>query len=274
MRHDSDGQLFPVSQERHGERRWRRFESYAFAGSMRAVPLSLAEIDAAAAALPVGLADRPGGPVAVALLRPAAGGPAPFVGPGGRWRGTYVPAALRVHPFSARVAGDDGQMVLLVDEGTGLVGDDPQGEPFFDANGQPARLLAEVVDFLRAHAGSEMQARRAAAALAQAGLLRPMTAQAGMAAEDAEGFLCVDPQAFEGLPETALADLWRCGALRLAQAQLVSQHHFGWIARALAAGLGDTVSIAARPADTAEADIGGFLSALAASHAADRGGAS
>jgi len=259
-----------ISKERHGGRFWRRFTSYAFARDLHSVPIVLAELEPAASAFPVVFRHTAAGTVAPhALLHLIPGEPSPFVTREGSWRGTYVPSALRAHPFTATPTGADGEMALLVDEASGLVTDDPKDEPFFDDSGAPSAPLEQVIAFFRTRAHSERATQTACAALQAAGLLAPLAPLPGMHDTDADGLLSVDAAALDALDTAALPDLWSSGALRLAQAHRVSLCHAGWMARALRAGADFTPRPAApSPGD---ANLSGFLDALADAQDHDRG---
>ncbi|WP_459432237.1 SapC family protein [Roseovarius sp.] len=261
--------IVPVTPERHGARRWRRFASYAFARSLRDVPVVMAELEPAASALPLVFRQTPSGWEVVALLSLSSASCGIFVTAQGTWRGTYVPSALRAYPFVADETGTDGKATLMIDEASGLITDDPADEPFFDATSQPSEALAQVVTFFRTRAASQIETRTAARALADAGLLTKWTPSHAMTEVDASGYWTVDQVALGALADHHLAELWRSGALRLAHAQGVSQHHIGWIARIVAAGLGKTGSVAVSPPPQPSGDIASFLSALSDAQAAD-----
>lgn len=243
--------LFPVSPERHGTRRWRRFSSYAFVQAHPVVPFVLGEHEQVAACLPIFFADS--FPVALTRL----GAQTALVADNGVWRGSYVPSILRVHPFHARPAEGD-QFALMVDEGSGLVTDDPQDVAFFTPDGAPDPELAQVVEFFRNRVEAEARTRSAVAAMHSAGLLTPFVSPDSMALPCA-GLMQVDAAALEGLGRVALADLHRAGALALAYAALVAQHHLGFLAHAENL-LGRTAPKAAAPED---AGLSGFFDALA-----------
>jgi len=249
-----------ISQERHGGRFWRRFTSYAFARDTYSVPVVLAELEPAASAFPLVFRPTASSGIEVhALLHLTADAPSPFVARDGGWRGTYVPSALRAHPFTAIPAGADGEMALLVDEASGLVTDDPRDEPFFDERGVPSAALDQVIAFFRTRAQSGRATRIACAALQAAGLLSPLAPLPGMKASDADGLFGIDTAALESLNHAALPELWTSGALRIAHAQRVSLCHAGWMARALQAGA-DRAPPTPQAADTR---LTGFLDALA-----------
>lgn len=259
-----------ISTARHDGRFWRRFASYAFARDHHCVPIVLAELDPAASAFPLVFSSTETGDIAPhALLHLTTGEPSPFVTQDGTWRGTYVPSALRAHPFSAAPAREGGEMALLVDEGSGLITDNPEDEPFFDESGAPSAALEQVISFFRTRAQSERATQTACTALERAGLLRPLDPLPGMADADAAGYLAVDPAALDALDPATLPDLWTSGALRLAHAHRLSLCHAGWMARALRAGA-DLAPRKTRPAP-ADANLSGFLDALSDAQNHDRG---
>lgn len=243
--------LFPVSPERHGTRRWRRFSSYAFVQAHPVVPIVLGEHEQIAACLPILFADS----LPVALTR--LGAQTALVAQNGAWRGSYVPSILRVHPFHARPT-KGAQFALMVDEGSGLVTDDPQDVAFFTPDGALDPELAQVVEFFRNRVEAETRTRRAVAAISGAGLLTPFVPPDSMALPCA-GLMQVDAAALAGLGRVALADLHRAGALALVYAALVARHHLGFLAHAETL-LGRSAPKAPPPAD---AELSGFFDALA-----------
>jgi len=262
---ERENTIVPVTPERHGPRRWRRFSSYAFARALRDVPIVLAELEPAASALPLAFRQAPSGWEVVALLGLSPATRGIFVTASGTWRGTYLPSALRAYPFVADDSGADGQATLMIDEASDLITDDPGDEPFFEDAAQPSEALSQVITFFRTRTASQIETRCAATALAKAGLLTAWTPSHGMSAEDVAGYWSVDQAALAALSGDALAALWHSGALRLAQSQLVSLHHLGWIARYAASG--------AQPAqprpNEPTGDIASFLSALSDAQAAE-----
>lgn len=225
----------PLSPDRHGRQRWRRFTSYAFAAGRRSVPVVLAEIGQVAAAMPVVFARGSAGVEVLGLLRAAPGGDSAYVSPEGLWLAAYVPSLLRVHPFSARPSGD-GRMLLLVDEASGLVlpeGAAAEGaEQFFGADGQPSAALAGLVEFFRQREASALRTADAATALDRLELLVPMTPAPDIPAEACLDLLVVDRARFDAVSDADHAVLRRCGALELAHAHLTAVNHLAWLARA------------------------------------------
>ena len=258
-------ELTPVSQDRHGGRFWRRFSSYDFVRELQQVPIVLGEHEQVAATLPIVFAQTSAGPWPVALTR--LGAQTALVAPNGAWRGSYVPSILRVHPFHAKPTGD-GQFVLLVDEGSGLVTDDPAHEAFFDAEGELSATVAEVVNFFRNRATAEARTRDAMSEIAARDLLRPLRMPAGVDAPGV-GLMEADAEKLEAVTRSELSALHRVSALQLLYSSRIARHHTAFLAHAEAAGKrrqaappspvqADATGVAA-----VDAGLSGFFDALA-----------
>lgn len=258
--------LTPVSPERHGAQRWRRFSSYAFAQAHPLVPIVLGEEMQVAASLPLLFAPVKGQLMPVAVTR--LGKTTALVGPNGSWRGSYVPSILRVHPFAAQQA-EDGKFALLIDEESGLLSSDPEDPAFFDADGSISPELAQVVAFFRNRVQAEADTRKAMTALVKTRLLVPAALPEGTALPD--GLRAIDPGALSALGRVDLADLHRTGALGLVYAALVAQQHLGFLA-AVESHLARSPATQHPPAQGAQdAGLGGFFDAFASAQAQDRG---
>lgn len=274
MKIKAEAGLTLVCKERHGGRFWRRFTSWAFARAHRLVPIVLGEHEHVAASLPIVFMRSGAGLWPVALTRLTEAGTCALVSPGGQWRGSYVPSVLRVHPFAAQPA-ETGDPELLVDEASGLVTDDPGDERFFDAGGDPAPALREVIAFFHKRASAEQRTRIAMSEVAARAPLVPLSAPREVPQMNVQGLFVPDPAQIEGLGRADLGALHRCGALALLQAQAVSMHHLPFLAAAEARF--DQPS-PHQPAEAAagvaggDAVLSGFLDALAQSRDRDTGG--
>lgn len=266
----------PLSVDRHGMRRWRRFTDYGFARAWQSVPVVLAEAEAVASAMPIVFsgadADVPE-PVALLRLKHAA---TPFLDQAGQWLAPYVPALMRAYPFNARPAqGDDGRMILLVDEGGGFVTDNPDDQRFFDPFGAPSDALQAVVGFFQHYETSARATRTACAALAAEGLFVPLEL-AGNPADLPSGYWMIARERLSALDDAAFLRLRAAGALDLAHAHFVGRIQIDFLRRAeaaLANGAVPGAPIAPTPGLTgnrgntsyaAEAGLSDFLAALAA----------
>ncbi|MCC5961183.1 MAG: SapC family protein [Rhodobacteraceae bacterium] len=274
--------LIALSRDRHATRRWRKPAEYGFARARRVVPLVLAEIDSAASGMPLVFAQGVDGalPHPVALLRLHADTSA-YVTEDGRWLAPYIPAILRVYPFSARPTAQSdsdtpARMELLFDEGSGLLTDDTRDARFFDPYGAPSKALDAVIAFFRQYETSATDTQTAMQALSQArtpdgaGLLTPLRHRDTVLS----GLLALDRKAFDALDDASFLQLRAAGAIPLAMAHFVSRMQIDWLARAEHAlqqqpdGQAHT-ALPHASGGTTGADISDFLSALATAQHSD-----
>jgi len=216
--------LHAVSRTTHAGKRWRRYESYAFAAQDALAPLVAQELPRAVLHLPMAFAVESGQftPVALLGIQP---GQNLLVAPDGRWLGAYTPAAYRAHPF-ALAHLPDGQQVLAFDADSGLL-TESGGEPFFDSDGRPAQAVQDIFACLtQVHAQRELT-QRICKALAEHQLIQPwpITVQAAGGARQIEGLYRIDEAALNALPAEALKALQQAGALPVAYCQLLSMQH-------------------------------------------------
>ncbi|MDY8108868.1 SapC family protein [Fulvimarina sp. 2208YS6-2-32] len=225
----------PLTPERHGERGWTRFSSYAFAAGRALAPLAAPEVSRAALELPLGFVAHEKGWQLVAVLGLAPGQNL-FVGPDGRWHGGYVPAALRSHPFYIGRAESSDQMILCIDETSGLLAQE-DGEPFFDGAGQLTQPMADVWTFMQEVARGEAQLNAACARLAENDIIEPwlISLKDGENERKVEGLHRVSEDKLNALDDETFGTLRRAGIVALAYAQMLSAGHIpklGELARA------------------------------------------
>ena len=239
-------QFAAITQDRHGARRWRRYASYDFARERPVLPLVGAELPRAALAFPIAFLPEGEGFVTAALMSLNPKGNL-YVGPDGRWLGSYVPAALRGHPF-ALLPREGGDRVFCIDEAAELISDDGTGEPFFDQDGAIAEPTRKVLDFLTSVEQSRAAIRKATAALAEAELIVPweITVQSAAGPQKVAGLHKLDEAALTALPMEGFEALRRAGAVALAYCQILSMQHLpalGRLAEAHAKQLRETETI-------------------------------
>ena len=116
-------------------------DHFGFSRDHTLVALSIEEIRQAVLSLPVAFFMQQAHWQAVALLG-IPGQQNLFVDAAGRWLDGYQPAALRAYPFSLTRHSEE-QLVLCLDEASGLLVDPPAGEPLFTAQGEPSDRLRE-----------------------------------------------------------------------------------------------------------------------------------
>lgn len=135
---------------------------------------------------------------------------------GERWSAQYVPLYVRRHPFAmARLEPGGTQRVLVVDRAwSGFSHND--GERLFDDAGEPTPLLERIRRFVEQFDVEVERTRLGCALLRDAGLLRDMRFDAtlpGGGTLSVDGFLCVDDEKLNALPDAKVVEMHRNGLL-------------------------------------------------------------
>lgn len=223
--------IVPISRERHADKGWKRFDSYAFAAHTTLVPLVGAELPKAAMSLPIAFVQQEERyvPVAVLGLEPTTN---LFVSPDGRWLSPYIPSALRGHPF-VLARTESGNRVLCLDEDSGLLTEAGQGEAFFIDSGELADGLKQVLDFLRQVENNRDRTVLACDTLARLELIRPWSIQlkVGERTRQMQGLFHIDEAALNQTSGEDFLELRRVGCLPIAYCQLLAMQHIGLLER-------------------------------------------
>lgn len=223
--------VVPVERSLLAGKGWRRPIGYAFAAQQAVVALVASEFPQAALALPICFVEQSGVFVPVMLTSPLPGHNA-VVGPDGQWLVGYVPAALRVYPFS--LGPSAGQANLCVNEDSGLVVEaDGTTESFFATDGSLSPTVASIFELLRRIDGERLATNRAVVALSDVGLIKrwPLVVPVGDERIPVEGVYCVDEVTLNALDDRALIEV-RSG-LGMAYAQLLSMGQASVLSRVL-----------------------------------------
>jgi hypothetical protein len=223
--------MTPISRKTHENMFWQRYTSYQFAQKETLAVLVAAEISRAVHAMPLAFVKQQDTFFLVGILSTIPG-QNQFVTPEGRWIGSYVPSCFRSYPFSmARMRENDG-MVLCVDEDSGLISES-QGEPFFDAEGELARPVKEILNFLTQIQKNRQVTDRSVAALADAGLMKPWAVKesTGDSQTIFKGLYQVDEAGMNQLDDDTFLKLRNALSLPVAYAQLLSMGLAGRLAR-------------------------------------------
>ncbi|MBK5935896.1 SapC family protein [Halorhodospira halophila] len=216
--------LKPLAAGRHRDRFWQRARGYQHAATRALVPITRRELPRAVGAFPLAFAYTGERPVLHAVL-----GAEPkrsvFVDAKGRWRGPYVPAYLRAHPFYLAERDPDRHVVAVDESAEELGADAYTGEALFDETGTPTPALQRVIDFLGALARSRVQTDRACQALEEAGVLVEWPLSLNLGKEKPQrfgGLYRVNEPRLNALDAEGLQQLRDAGALGIAYAQLLS----------------------------------------------------
>lgn len=224
----------------HGDQGWRPARGFGFARHRALQPLAVDEVGRVSDGMPVAFRQLDGRWQAVAVMAPVDALNL-YVARDNRWRAPFVPAALRVYPFTLEDASR--ALALWPDfqpEPAGAV----EVKPFF-VSGQLSPELQRVRAFLRAVAVGVNAAHVPMQFLEQRGVLSPWSPQPETGT-DADGLLGglfqVDAQALDGLSDADWLSLRRANALPWLHAHLDSLYHlrrFRTLAASLASPSGE-----------------------------------
>ena len=143
---------------------------------------------------------------------------------GSRWRGVYIPALLRIYPFSLGRLEGGGANVLCIDRAwKGLSHSD--GMPLFGDDGAPGDHLVAMNRQLETIETEVQRTHALCRMLMQKSLLREMRFDAELPGGEklqAEGFLAIDEDKLAKLDDAELVQLHRSGALGLIHAHQIS----------------------------------------------------
>lgn len=215
----------PISRERHKDKRWQRFTSYEFARGEAIAPLVGAEAAKAMQTCPIGFVQDGEQFIPVAVLALQAGRNL-FIAPDGKWIGGYIPAALRGYPFRIGQI-ENGDQLLCIDEDSGLITDGPEGEAFFDENGELSEETKKILEFLGQTHQNRAATMTVCSLLAEHSLIVPweITVRTAEGDKPLGGLFRIDETALNALETEAFDAIRRSGALPLVYSQLLSMQH-------------------------------------------------
>lgn len=159
-------------------------------------------------------------PMAVLGLQP---GENLMLRPDGSWGARYTPALLRGYPFGIAPIGADNYAVC-VDAGAGGLAAD-EGERLFDDAGEPTALLTERRQFVEEVEREAQRTRLFGRRLLELDLLRSMRFDATLPDGQklsVDGFLALDEEKLNALPDATVIDLHKSGVLALLHAHQIS----------------------------------------------------
>lgn len=145
---------------------------------------------------------------------------------GTSWRARYVPAMLRMYPFGVAGIQDDRVLIAIDEAWPGW--SRTEGEPVFDASGQPSKRTQELADEIGKVAGELQRGPALGKLLADAGLLMDTRFEAttpGGEKLTVDGFFSVDGAKLADLDDAKVLELFRNGALALIHAHQISMRN-------------------------------------------------
>ena len=143
--------------------------------------------------------------------------------PDGTWAARYTPALLRGYPFGIAPVEADSYAVCI-DAGAGGLSAD-EGERLFDDGGEPTALLNERRQFVEEVEREAQRTRMLGRRLLELDLLRSMRFDATLPDGQklsVDGFLALDEEKLNALPDATVLDLHKNGVLALLNAHQIS----------------------------------------------------
>jgi SapC len=166
--------VVPLNKERHATKRVKEISSYSFAGQFHIAYVTMHEFARTAAIYPiVFLEDKDKDEFRPVALLGLDAGTNLFVGEGGKWDASYIPAIIRRYPFALANTDKEGQFTVCIDEASDLVSN-TEGSPLFGADGAPSPVMDNVKRYLSELQQMDTLTRGFAKFLAEHNLLTPL----------------------------------------------------------------------------------------------------
>lgn len=139
--------LAPISQERHLKKRISKITNYDFAKDTHIASIMVHEFSRAASVYPIVFLEDPQNDIfRPVVLLGLEEGENLFVDHD-IWKASYIPAIIRRYPFALYQTEEEGRYTILIDEESEFVSE-TEGEPLFDENGEPGKMIETVKKYL------------------------------------------------------------------------------------------------------------------------------
>ena len=216
----------PLDRSRDQNTKISRPSNFNFTKGTNAIPLLADEFPMAAAYYPIVFATGPTPiPAAVVGLK---NDDNLFLDDEGRWvNGAYLPAYIRRYPFILMDDPEQKQFVLCIDEASDMLG--TEGEYALFENNEPTEFTKSAMEFCAALRQQGDVTDEFVKGLKDYDLLMPNDAQIDLrdgTRLQLSGFLTINPQKFDELPDNVLLQWRKKGWLGLIYAQLLSSHRW------------------------------------------------
>ena len=146
-----------------------------------------------------------------------------FVDADGSWNARYLPAFIRRYPMGYANTGEGQSSVMIDNAFEGF--NQSEGELLVQDDGEPSPFLQDAIKFLDSFEVDVQRTRQLCKRIAELDLLKGVTidiTQADGSKFSAGGVQMIDEAKLKALPEAALVELTRNGALGLLHAHLLS----------------------------------------------------
>jgi hypothetical protein len=218
-----------LDREKHRQLRLNPVSGYGFLSGMNSLFVTVGEFADVAREYPIvfipaGKDETSGeenlAPVAVLGLMQ---GENLFLKADGSWAADYIPAFVRRYPFAMAHVDKDTLAVCLDEDYPGF--SQTEGGRLFEDDGQPTPTLKNVHEFLENFEREAERTRLFCRELQQAQLLQPMRFDAQMPGGESvtiDGFMAVDVEKFNALPDAKILQMHKNGMLGLIHLQQAS----------------------------------------------------
>ena len=217
--------LEPINLQQHGDKRLKSIESAPHIAQASAIPVTVDEFALLQRFYPIVFSVGETS-VPLALMGLNEGVNTYLDEHGMQTDNAYMPAYLRRYPFMlARLTEDSDELSLCVDPTSGVITDDPAGEPIFDGD-QASERTKQILDFCEQFEGAGQRTAAFMADLERAGLL--MDGEVAIQPDGSDqpfvyrGFRMIDEEKFRDIRGDELRKMNQNGMLPLIFAHLFS----------------------------------------------------
>jgi hypothetical protein len=220
--------LQAITKSEFAKKSWQRNTNLWFAAEDAVCPLSASELPQAMMCMPLAFLCTDG-EYSIVGLQGLEQGNNYFLDDEGKWKSSYLPAAYRGYPFV--LATNEAELILCIDEDSGLLIDDESAEPFFDQEGEVTTTIKELMDFLSSISTGMQVAARICESLSKHELFKPWELQFELenGTKRVEGLFCIDEAALKELPDKAYAELRLSEAIPVIYCQLLSMQRISYL---------------------------------------------
>ncbi len=155
-----------------------------------------------------------------------------FVKEDGSWGADYLPLHIRRYPFILGSIQEKNQFAVMIDE-TAPHFSGEKGEPLFNEDGEPTKVLENVQNFLKAYNQDVDLTLQMVKEIEDSDILKPMNLKItkGNAGRNIRGFRVVDAKKLVTLEDKVLARWVKKGIIAMIYAHLFSINNFTAIAK-------------------------------------------
>ena len=219
----------PITKTEFAKKSWQRSPNYMFTSKDQVCELGVTELPAAMMSMPLAFLCT-NGEYSVAAVQGLEHESNFYVGADGKWRGRYIPASYRGHPFIlASNKASKENLILCIDTDSNHLIHDDTADPFFDKYGELSAKIGEIMEFLTGVTRGLKAAARICEVLLKHDLFMPweleLESELDSPPKRVEGLFCINEAIFKELSDEAHGELRRAGAIHVIYCQLLSMQN-------------------------------------------------